>query len=42
MCATAMASASLDTFEELPPGRPPASFSVDQNVMKLEDFLAAD
>jgi hypothetical protein len=37
-----MASAFLDTFEEFPPRHPPASFSVDHNVMKLEDFLAAD
>jgi hypothetical protein len=40
--ATGMASAFLDTSEEFPPRHPPATFSVDQNVMKLEDFLAAD
>jgi hypothetical protein len=40
--ATAMASAFLDTFEEFSSRHPPASFSVDQNVMKLEDSLAAD
>jgi arylsulfatase len=40
--ATAMASAFLDTFKEFPPRHPPASFSIDQIVKKLEDFLAAD
>jgi hypothetical protein len=40
--ATAMASAILDTFKEFPPRHPPASFSVDQIVKKLENFLAAD
>jgi hypothetical protein len=40
--ATAMTLAFLDTFEELPPRHAPATFSVDQNVMKLEDSLAAD
>ncbi|CAN5589478.1 hypothetical protein BH09ACT8_BH09ACT8_63570 [soil metagenome] len=40
--ATAMASAFLDTFREFPPRHEPASFSVDQIVKKLEDFLAAD
>jgi arylsulfatase len=40
--ATAMASAFLDTFKEFPPRHPPASFSIDQIVKKLEAFLAAD
>jgi arylsulfatase len=40
--ATAMASAFLDTFKEFPPRHPPASFSIDQIVEKLQDFLAAD
>jgi hypothetical protein len=40
--ATAMALAFLDTFKEFPPRHPPASFSIDQIVKKLEDFLAAD
>ena len=30
----------LDTFKEFPPRHPPASFSIDQIVKKLEDFLA--
>jgi arylsulfatase len=40
--ATAMASMFLDTFKEFPPRHPPASFSIDQIVKKLNDFLAAD
>ncbi len=40
--ATAMAAQFLDTFKEFPPRHPPASFSVDQIVKKLEDFLASD
>jgi arylsulfatase A-like enzyme len=40
--ATAMASAFLDTFKEFPPRHPPASFSIDQIVKKLDAFLAAD
>ncbi len=40
--ATAMASAFLDTFKEFPPRHPPASFSIDQIVKKLDEFLAAD
>ncbi|MDR3664815.1 MAG: arylsulfatase [Mycobacterium sp.] len=40
--ATAMAAAFLDTFKEFPPRHPPASFSIDQIVKKLEEFLAAD
>jgi arylsulfatase len=40
--ATAMASAFLDTFKEFPPRNPPASFSIDQIVKKLDAFLAAD
>ena len=34
--ATAMASQFLDTFKEFPPRHPPASFSVDQIVKKLD------
>jgi arylsulfatase A-like enzyme len=40
--ATAMAAAFLDTFKEFPPRHPPASFSIDQIVEKLNEFLAAD
>ena len=40
--ATAMASMFLDTFKEFPPRHEPASFSIDQIVKKLNDFLAAD
>jgi len=40
--ATAMAAAFLDTFKEFPPRHPPASFSIDQIVKKLDEFLAAD
>jgi len=40
--ATAMASMFLDTFKEFPPRHPPASFSIDQIVKKLDEFLAAD
>jgi len=40
--ATAMAAAFLDTFKEFPPRHPPASFSIDQIVEKLHEFLAAD
>jgi hypothetical protein len=32
----------LDTFKEFPPRHEPASFSIDQIVKKLEQFLAAD
>jgi arylsulfatase len=42
MYASAMASQFLDTFKEFPPRHPPASFSIDQIVTKLEAFLAAD
>jgi hypothetical protein len=40
--ATAMASQFLDTFKEFPPRHEPASFSIDQIVQKLNDFLASD
>jgi arylsulfatase A-like enzyme len=40
--ATAMASKFLDTFKEFPPRHPPASFSIDQAVEKLKEFLAKD
>ncbi|MFN8226810.1 MAG: arylsulfatase [Mycobacterium sp.] len=39
---TAMAAKFLDTFKEFPPRHPPASFSVDQAVEKLHQFLAHD
>jgi arylsulfatase len=39
---TAMASAFLDTFREFPPRHPPATFSIDQAVKKLEAFLSGD
>jgi arylsulfatase A-like enzyme len=32
----------LDTFKEFPPRHEPASFSIDQIVKKLNEFLAAD
>jgi arylsulfatase len=40
--ATAMATKFLDTFKEFPPRHPPASFSIDQAVEKLKEFLAKD
>lgn len=40
--ATAMASQFLDTFKEFPPRHEHASFSIDQIVKKLDEFLAAD
>jgi arylsulfatase len=40
--ATAMATKFLDTFKEFPPRHPPASFSIDQAVEKLHEFLAKD
>jgi arylsulfatase len=40
--ATAMATKFLDTFKEFPPRHPPASFSIDQAVQKLKEFLASD
>jgi arylsulfatase A-like enzyme len=39
---TAMATKFLDTFKEFPPRHEPASFSVDQAVEKLHQFLAKD
>ena len=38
--AIAMATAFLDTFREFPPRHEPASFTIDQAVRKLEEFLA--
>ena len=32
----------LETFKEFPPRHPPASFSIDQAVEKLHEFLAKD
>lgn len=40
--AIAMATAFLDTFREFPPRHEPASFTIDQAVHKLEEFLAKD
>jgi arylsulfatase A-like enzyme len=40
--ATAMATKFLETFREFPPRHPPASFSIDQVVEKLHEFLAKD
>ena len=40
--ATAMATKFLETFEEFRPRHAPASFSVDQAVEKLHEFLAKD
>ena len=39
---TSWSAQFLDTFKEFPPRHPPANFSVDQIVEKLEEFLAAD
>ena len=40
--ATAMATKFLETFKEFPPRHPPASFSIDQTVEKLKEFLGQD
>lgn len=40
--ATAMATKFLETFKEFPPRHAPASFSVDQAVEKLHEYLAKD
>src|SRR5262249_16243936 len=40
--ATAMANKFLETFREFPPRHAPASFSIDQAVEKLKEFLAKD
>jgi len=40
--ATAMAAKFLETFHEFPPRHPPATFSIDQAMDKLHDFLARD
>nr|WP_210743984.1 arylsulfatase [Nocardia cerradoensis] len=39
---TAIATAFLDTFKEFPPRQEPATFTIDQAVAKLHDFLARD
>ena len=39
---TAICTQFLETFKEFPPRHPPASFSIDQAVEKLHDFLARD
>ncbi|WP_062995150.1 arylsulfatase [Nocardia mikamii] len=39
---TAIATAFLDTFREFPPRQKPATFTIDQAVAKLHDFLARD
>ena len=38
----AMATKFLETFKEFPPRHPPASFTIDQAVEKLHQFLAKD
>ena len=38
----AIAKQFLETFKEFPPRHPPASFTIDQAVAKLESFLASD
>jgi hypothetical protein len=38
----AMATKFLDTFRDFPPRHPPASFTIDQAVEKLHQFLAND
>ncbi len=38
----AMATKFLETFKEFPPRHPPASFTIDQAVEKLNQYLAAD
>ena len=40
--AIAMSTEFLDTFKEFPPRHPPASFTIDQAVEKLHQFLARD
>ena len=40
--ATAIATQFLESFKEFPPRHPPASFSIDQAVEKLHEFLAKD
>ncbi len=37
-----MATKFLESFRQFPPRHPPASFSVDQVVEKLHEFLAKD
>lgn len=39
---TAIATAFLDTFKEFPPRQEPATFTINQAVAKLHDFLARD
>jgi len=39
---TAICMKFLDTFREFPPRHPPATFTIDQAVEKLHEFLAAD
>jgi len=40
--AIAMSTKFLDTFKEFPPRHPPASFTIDQAIEKLHQFLARD
>ncbi|MBF5000830.1 arylsulfatase [Nocardia sp. BSTN01] len=39
---SAIATAFLDTFKEFPPRQEPATFTINQAVAKLHDFLARD
>ncbi|MDH6679002.1 arylsulfatase A-like enzyme [Rhodococcus sp. LBL1] len=39
---SAITMAFLDTFKEFPPRQEPATFTIDQAVRKLHDFLARD
>lgn len=39
---TAMTSKFLETFREFPPRHRPGTFSIDQAVEKLHEFLAKD
>ncbi|MBF6245030.1 arylsulfatase [Nocardia elegans] len=39
---TAIVTAFLDTFKEFPPRQEPATFTINQAVAKLHDFLARD
>ena len=40
--ASAMVTQFLESFKEFPPRHPPASFTIDQAVEKLHEFLAKD
>ena len=42
LAAQTIAAEFAETFKEFPPRHPPATFSIDQAVKKLHDFLGAD